>query len=95
MTSKIIVTVHTESNMSAKELQNAMRRFADSGIALPDEGSVTHKGLTVSVFPVKRIPVPSKQNVRTWLADNGHAEVLGKRGRIPADLVKLYEEAHA
>lgn len=32
--------------------------------------------------------------MRSWLADNGHPEIRGGRGRLAADLVSEYEQAH-
>jgi hypothetical protein len=40
------------------------------------------------------VPFKSKQGIREWAAQNGHPEVVGKRGRIAREIVAAYEAAH-
>jgi len=92
-TNKIAITIHSDE-LSAKGIQNAVRRALSGDVQIPEQGSLTVKGLTITVKPVKTTPVPSKQNIRLWAAENGHPEVVGKRGRISADVLAAYEAAH-
>lgn len=91
---KITVTLHSD-NVSVKDIQNAVRRFASANVEAPEEGTVEAKGVTLTVQSVKRVPAKSKQDIRTWLGENGHPEVLGKRGRISKELTAKFEAAHA
>lgn len=91
---KITLTIHSD-NVSVKDIQNAVRRFASANVEVPDEGTVEAKGVTLTVQSVKRVPAKSKQDIRAWLAANGNPEVLGKRGRIAKELVAKFEAAHA
>lgn len=93
MTQKITLTIHADE-IDAKGIQNAVRRFVAANVEVPTEGTVEAKGVTLTVRPVKGVPVASKQDVRAWLAANGHPEVLGKRGRISKTLLAKFEAAH-
>lgn len=49
------------------------------------------------VRPVRNLKVPNttlaqREEIRQWLLDNGYP--VAKRGRIPAHLLKVYEDAH-
>lgn len=93
-TTKTTIILHTTEGVpTLKDLQNAVRRL--SGIEVPAEGSVESKGVTITVQPVKRVPAKSKQDIRNWLGENGHPEVLGKRGRISKELTAKFQAAHA
>lgn len=94
MTTKTSIIFHTD-NLTAKDMQNALRRFVASGIEVPESGEVKFQNMTIKTREVARVPFENKKKIREWLAGQGHAEVVGKRGRIAADLLKQYEEAHA
>ncbi len=91
---KITLTIHSD-DVDPKAIANAVRRFVAANVEVPAEGSVEAKGVTLTVQPVKRVPAKSKQDIRTWLGENGHPEVLGKRGRIAKELTAKFEAAHA
>lgn len=90
-TNKITITLHADE-ITPQGILNAVRRATSATPEITDK-PVTVKGVTFSVQPVKGVPVPSKQEVRDWLAANGHPEVVGKRGRIKAAYLAEFEAA--
>lgn len=93
-TNKVTITLHTDGEITVNSLANAVRRLTSANVTIPAEGSVEAKGLTVEVRAVKGVPFKSKQDVRTWAAANGFPEVVGKRGRIRADILQAYAAAN-
>lgn len=94
-TTKTTLTIHSDGAPTAKDIQNAVRRFVSANVEVPEVGTVEAKGITLTTRTVSGKPVPSKANVRNWLATNGHPEVVGKRGRIAKELLAKFEAANA
>lgn len=94
MTQKITITLHTDGEITAQSLANAVRRAAAANVEIPVDGKVEAKGITIQSQTVKVVPFKSKQAVREWAAENGFPDVVGKRGRISREIQAAYEAAH-
>jgi Lsr2. len=91
---KVSITIHTDE-VTPRGIQNAVRRALTNVSDLPAKGAVSLKDITVTIRPVKEVPFKSKQDIRVWAAQNGHPEVVGKRGRLPRAVLDAFALANA
>lgn len=92
---KVTLSLVVEGTPDAKAVQNAVRRALSTGdVTITAGDKVESKGLTITATPLKNVPVKSQAAVREWVAANGFPEYANKRGRIRAEALAKYAEAH-
>lgn len=87
---KTTITI-TEATTKREALNAVRRAFAeDAPLKAGERFSV--KGVKVRVDEVQTVRKASLKHVREWAAKQG--TVLGKRGRIPAEVLAAYTSTH-
>jgi hypothetical protein len=78
---------------NAARLRESLSDYVDSARRV---GGRVRRGITPSTAPVRSADARSKEQtkaIREWAKKNGYD--LAERGRIPANVIAAFEEAHA
>jgi hypothetical protein len=80
------------SEANAGKLRKALDPYISAGARQPRTGRLTRRGQESNGALATRTSRDQNQAIREWAAKNGYE--LSNRGRIPANVVEAFNQAH-